>query len=54
MLHSERVCSTTSTPHVRNSFGQHSVIVNEKPLNLEKTTSTVLFVLILIYGAHQP
>ena len=26
------------------------VIVNEKPLNLEKTTSSVLSVLLLIYG----
>ena len=26
------------------------IIVNEKPLNLEKTTSSVLSVLLLIYG----
>ena len=26
------------------------VIVNEKPLNLEKTTSSVLSILLLIYG----
>ena len=34
----------TEREHVRNSF-----IVNEKPLNIEKTTSSVLSVLLLIY-----
>ena len=28
------------------------IIVNEKPINLEKTTSSVLSVLLLIYGEH--
>jgi len=43
-----RVCST---PGACNSFGllAQGKIVNEKPLNLEKTKSGVLSVLLLIY-----
>ena len=39
-----------STRHARNSFGLlPQVFVNEKPLNVKKTTSSVLSVLLLIY-----
>ena len=45
--------SFNSTQHARNSFwslsqGYIRVIVNERPLNREKTTSSVLSVLLLI------
>ena len=45
--------SCNSTQHARNSFwslsqGYIRVIVNERPLNREKTTSSVLSVLLLI------
>ena len=44
----EKACST---PHMRNFFEllHEGKIVNEKPLNLKKTTSSVLSVLLLIY-----
>ena len=43
--------SCNSTLPARNSFGLClRVIVNQKPLNLEMTTSSVLSVLLLIYG----
>ena len=41
--------SYISTRHARNFFGRLWVIVKEKPLNLEKTTSIVLSVLFIIY-----
>ena len=40
----------TEREHARNSFGPLPFfIVNEKTLNLEKTTSSVLSVLLFIY-----
>ncbi len=43
--------SCNSTRHACNSFGLCiRVIVNEKPLNLEKTGSSVISVLLLIYA----
>ena len=41
--------SCNSTRHARNYL---RVIVNEKPKNLEKTTSSVLSVLLLIYDLN--
>ena len=43
--------SCNSTRHARNSFGLlPRVIVNVKPLNLKNTTSSVISVLLSIYG----
>ena len=43
--------SCNLTRHTRNSFGHcFGVIVNDKPLNLEKTTLRVLSVFLLIYA----
>ena len=44
--------SCYSTRHAHNSFGIR-VIVTKNPLNLEKTTSSVLSVFLLIYGKCQ-